>query len=172
MKTCRTTAALTAGLLLVAGLALPLEASESGNPLIRAAERDGGAPGFGTIRARVSGLRNTQGSIACLLFESPEGWPGDVRKALSKAQATIRGTGQTAGGECMFRDVPFGTYAVATIHDEDENRKMKQNFMGVPQEGYGASNNPKNGFMSGPPYDKSTFSLREAERTLRIRLRY
>ena len=42
---------------------------------------------------------------------------------------------------CQFNDIPPGTYAIAVFHDENANGKLDKNFLGIPCEGYGASNN-------------------------------
>ena len=60
-----------------------------------------------------------------------------------------------------FKDVPAGTYAVSYIHDENGNGKMDTNFMGIPKEGYGCSNNAK-GFMGPPKWEDAKFELTES----------
>ena len=40
-------------------------------------------------------------------------------------------------------NLPAGNYAVQVMHDENENNKLDTNFMGMPIEGYGFSNNPR-----------------------------
>jgi len=44
---------------------------------------------------------------------------------------------------CEFPGVAAGTYAVSAFHDENSNGKLDRNFMGIPREGVGASNNAK-----------------------------
>lgn len=48
-----------------------------------------------------------------------------------------------------FKDIPDGTYAVSVVHDEDENNELTTNFIGIPKESYGSSNNAPSKF--GPP---------------------
>jgi uncharacterized protein (DUF2141 family) len=48
-----------------------------------------------------------------------------------------------------FHDLPAGTYAVAILHDENDDQKMNNNFFGIPKEGYGFSNNVMGAL--GPP---------------------
>jgi len=49
----------------------------------------------------------------------------------------------------VFSGLSPGEYALAALHDADEDGDMTQNFLGLPQEGYGFSNDAK-GFL-GPP---------------------
>ncbi len=44
---------------------------------------------------------------------------------------------------CDFEDIPPGRYALAVIHDENMNGKLDANWLGVPKEGYGFSNDAK-----------------------------
>jgi uncharacterized protein (DUF2141 family) len=40
----------------------------------------------------------------------------------------------------VFKDLPDGQYAVRFIHDENSNKKLDTNFIGIPKEGFGFSN--------------------------------
>ena len=56
------------------------------------------------------------------------------------------------------------------MHDENRNGKLDTNFLGIPKEGVGASNNPKSRF--GPPsFEESMFVLDCPELSKEIRLR-
>jgi uncharacterized protein (DUF2141 family) len=61
---------------------------------------------------------------------------------------------------------------VAVVHDENSNGKLDKNFVGVPSEGYGVSNN-KTYALSAPKWDESIFALVPSEsKTLQVKLRY
>jgi len=73
---------------------------------------------------------------------------------------------------CSFLNVEPGTYAIAVVHDENGNGKLDKNFVGVPSEGYGVSNN-KTYALSAPNWNESTFTLGANEsKTLQVKLRY
>jgi uncharacterized protein (DUF2141 family) len=115
-----------------------------------AARSDG--PTSNEIRVDVVGLRSDKGTVDCLLFNSAEGFPGDASKAVGKMKSIIE-HGRAA---CTFDEPRAGTYAVAFIHDENENGKLDTNFLGIPNEGIGASNDAKATF--GPPkWDDAKF---------------
>ncbi|CAM4237921.1 DUF2141 domain-containing protein [Gillisia limnaea] len=69
-----------------------------------------------------------------------------------------------------FKDIPDGIYAVSVFHDEDDNGELTTNFLGIPKESYGASNNAKGTF--GPPkWENAKFEVRNGEIVkLKIRL--
>jgi len=73
---------------------------------------------------------------------------------------------------CSFLNVEPGTYAIAVVHDENGNGKLDKNFVGVPSEGYGVSNN-KTYALTAPKWNESIFTLGVNERkTLQVNLRY
>jgi len=51
-------------------------------------------------------------------------------------------TVEISGHQCSvtFRNVKHDQYAVRFIHDENENEKLDTNFLGIPKEGFGFSN--------------------------------
>jgi len=69
----------------------------------------------------------------------------------------------------VFPALPDGVYAVSVFHDENMNERLDKNFMGVPKESYGASNNPKK--KMGPPnFDEAKFQLSGTEQSVEIKL--
>jgi uncharacterized protein (DUF2141 family) len=73
--------------------------------------------------------------------------------------------------QVTFKDLPQGTFAVSVLHDENGNGKMDKNFVGMPKEGYGASNNPKKK-KRAPTFDEAKFSLNSTGQTIEITLIY
>ncbi|WP_157609253.1 DUF2141 domain-containing protein [Psychroflexus torquis] len=59
-----------------------------------------------------------------------------------------------------FENIPAGIYAVSIFHDENDNGKMDSNFMGIPKEDYGCSNDAS-GFMGPPKWNDAKFELKE-----------
>ncbi|MGL1957933.1 MAG: DUF2141 domain-containing protein [Colwellia sp.] len=58
----------------------------------------------------------------------------------------------------IFKDLPDGDYAVKMFQDENSNRKLDFNFMGIPKEGYGFSNNV--GMFGQPDYKEAKFVVK------------
>jgi uncharacterized protein (DUF2141 family) len=85
---------------------------------------------------------------------------------------TVRTPIAGANTACTFPNVEPGTYAVAVVHDENSNGRLDKNFVGVPSEGYGVSNN-KTYALSAPKWEESVFTITASERkTLQVKLRY
>lgn len=121
----------------------------------------------GRIRVRITGLRSHDGELSLALFNDRKGFPG-------KDDRAFRSGNIPASGEehlFTFDSVPCGTYALSVRHDENRNGKLDTNFLGMPKEGVGVSNNPRSRF--GPPsFKDASFTLEGGETELVIQLRY
>ena len=106
-----------------------------------------------TIVVNVSTLRNNKGALGCRLFAGPDGFPTQLTH---KAQQRVAITGSEV--TCTFTGVAPGSYAVAVVHDENGNNKVDTNFLGIPKEGYGVSND-KTYSMSQPKWNECKFPV-------------
>ena len=147
---------------LSAGLFLTL-ASRLSPPLV--AQSNGTA----ALTVHVTGARNAKGKIRVALFRDAKGFPNDASQAIHTQAADI--DPQTSSAQVVFADLPDGVYAVSVFHDENMNEKLDKNFVGVPKEGYGASNNPKKR-MGPPTFDETKFQLSGTEQSVEIKLMY
>lgn len=121
----------------------------------------------GRIVVSVFDCRNQDGDLCIALFNDKTGFPGKVELACKKGGLHEIGEQNVF----TFDNVPYGTYAIAVMHDENRSGCLHTNFLGIPKEGVGASNNPH--FMFGPPsYDNASFELNSAETAIDIHLKY
>jgi uncharacterized protein (DUF2141 family) len=104
------------------------------------------------IKLEVTGFRSDNGKLGCSIFNGPEGFPRDGTKVFRHMWAPIH----NGHGECFFAGVPAGDYAATIFHDENNNNKFDMNWMGMPLEGYGFSNNVKPMFKA-PSFDECNF---------------
>ncbi len=105
------------------------------------------------IHVKILNIRNSTGTVACALFESPAGFPNEF---LASATNVMIIKIRKAQARCDFEDIPPGTYAMAVVHDENMNGKLDTNWMGVPKEGYGFSNNAK-ALLGAPSFSAASF---------------
>jgi uncharacterized protein (DUF2141 family) len=119
------------------------------------------------IRVDVDGLRSDKGQIMCALYSSAAAFPKDGDKALAHTQSAILGHRSV----CSFGGVQPGTYAIAVFHDENSNGKLDTNFLGIPREGTGASNNAK-GHLGPPKFDDAAFQYASGHLELKITIKY
>jgi uncharacterized protein (DUF2141 family) len=119
------------------------------------------------IHVEISGLRNDKGRVWCAIYSSADGFPKKSDKALAHAMSSI----SDRHAVCEFPGFNAGTYAISVFHDENSNGKLDTNFMGIPREGVGASNNAKGHF--GPPkFDAAAFRFSGGRLELKITVNY
>jgi uncharacterized protein (DUF2141 family)/uncharacterized membrane protein len=98
-----------------------------------------------SVRLVVKNLRNSNGKLMVRL-QNADG------KSVQEVALVIRNNAV----EYVFEGLLAGKYALRMFHDENSNGQMERNFLGLPTEGYGFSNNAK--IMFGPPtLDKLLF---------------
>ena len=127
------------------------------------------AAGAATLTVHVAGARNAKGQIRAALFQSAQGFPNDASQAIQTQAADI--DPQALSAQIVFKGLHEGVYAVSVFHDENMNQKLDKNFMGIPKEGYGASNNPKKK-MGPPSFEETKFQLNGTDQSLEIKLIY
>lgn len=106
----------------------------------------------GEITVKVQGLVNVKGKLMIKVFNSPEGFPREDKKAFKIFSFDIR--------DSKFQvvlNLPAGEYALAINHDVNGNGKVDTNFLSVPNEPLGMSNYPKPAI---PNYEKAKFTVK------------
>jgi uncharacterized protein (DUF2141 family) len=126
------------------------------------------APSSAKLTVRIVNARNANGVVRIALFQSADGFPGGASKAIRTQPAKIDPETMTA--QAVFSGIPQGTYAVMVFHDENGNGKLDKNMVGIPKEGYAASNNPAKK-MRAPNFDEAKFSL-HSDQTIEVKLIY
>jgi uncharacterized protein (DUF2141 family) len=106
------------------------------------------------IVMEVIDLTSTGGSVYCDLYNQKEGFPTEPRRAL--ARAVVRPEGRRA--TCVFPNVKAGSYAVAVWHDVDGDRHFDTNWLGIPSEPVGTSNNAR-GRLGPPRFKDAAFDF-------------
>jgi uncharacterized protein (DUF2141 family) len=119
------------------------------------------------VRVELRGIRNAKGNLALLLFNKKEGFPSDHTKAIRQLVVPA------AQGKVILQlnKLPFDTYALAVIHDENDNLQLDTNWLGIPKEGYGFSGN-KMGLMGPPAFGDAAFSVHSADQQVVIDIKY
>lgn len=119
------------------------------------------------IHVEVGGMRNNNGQIICALYSSADGFPKKSEKAIAHVNSAI----SDKQAVCEFPGIAPGTYAVSVFHDENSNGKLDTNFMGIPREGVGASNDAK-GHLGPPKFGAAAFLFSGGRMSLTIRINY
>lgn len=122
---------------------------------------------FGTIVAQVIAFREAKGNIQLVLFNKASDFPELEKKyKLERVSVTSKSV-----VEVRFENVPYGTYAIAGLHDENKSGNMDYTWLGLPEEGYCFSNDCKP-FLSAPSFSQAKFTLNQKEKVLKITMQY
>ena len=110
------------------------------------------------------GLAGNQIRVAVYSANAPEQFPSDEK--------FYRGTVSEATTDHLtvfVPDLPPGKYAVAAYVDNNKNGRQDKNFLGMPKEIYGFSNDARG--MFGPPdFSEAVFEVGEGTVTKSIQL--
>lgn len=146
-------------------ISLPLSARAAGQ--VATTCDSPGAPPAARLHVTVSPARRVAGNVTFTLygengalFLKHHGW-------IAQTRVTLTGPAAQA---CFAVSAP-GTYAVAVFHDENNNHHLDTNFLGLPTEGYGFSNNAA--ISLGPPkFEAVRIAVQPGDNDVAIRLRY
>jgi len=118
-----------------------------------------------TTYVEVEGIKSIEGKLGVLVYQHSEGFPQDADKAILKKE--VRVNEQNMSFE--IGELPKGEYAIAVMHDINENDNLDRNVLGIPKEPFGFSNNRS--IIFGPPsFEKAKVQLDEDQNKIKIEL--
>lgn len=125
-----------------------------------------GAAGEIRLELSVAAVASDRGSVTVVVYDNPATFlerGGRLFKArLPAAAGTV--------GACFSLPRP-GTYAVAVYHDADGDGKFGRNWIGMPTEGWGFSNDPPRSF-GVPTFAEVAFTADGSGSRQTIHMRY
>ncbi|MCG8330916.1 MAG: DUF2141 domain-containing protein [Chitinophagales bacterium] len=120
-----------------------------------------------TLNVQINNCRSSKGKVLIAVYNSKalfdemeDGVAGKIMPARKKEDIHLH-----------FKDLAYGTYAVAAYHDLNDNGRLDKNLLGIPTEPYGFSNNPTVKWEP-PTYDDALFNLKQESESLQITLKY
>lgn len=99
-----------------------------------------------SLEITISNIKDAKGSVRIGLFSSESDF---LKKAIDGKIVKATATELTV----VFH-LKTGEYALSVIHDKNENDKLDTNWIGIPTEPYGFSNNVV-GSLGPPSFDKA-----------------
>ena len=119
------------------------------------------------IDVRVRGVRSEHGYVTLVLYgDNPDDFLVKGKKIFKQRFAARQGTVAL----CVSLPEP-GVYAAAAYHDENGNTKLDKNWIGLPKEGFGVSNNPSM-FLAPPSHEEAAFTVADGISRVDIKLNY
>jgi uncharacterized protein (DUF2141 family) len=107
----------------------------------------------GDFTIEISGITPNRGKVYVAVYDVPETFPVSGRQRAG--QVVTPDDGQLT---VHFEDLPPGRYAAVAFQDVNGNGKLDKNFLGVPKEPYGFSNNAR-GMAGPPPFSEAAVTL-------------
>ncbi len=125
------------------------------------------AQNTGTLIIEINSFKNDVGQVAISIHNGEKGFPGGEETMVQAKYVTIN----EGKAFAEFDNLPFGEYGVSAYHDENANEKLDANWIGIPKEGVGASNNAK-GKMGPPKYEDAKFEFIEGGQKVNFDMGY
>ena len=115
----------------------------------------------------VKGVRSADGALFLAVYDSDKSF-----MKVPQAKTTRRMNASKGDLKIVIPDLPTGKYAIASYHDENGNGKLDTNALGIPQEGYGFSNDARG--MFGPPnFSEAVFEFDgKADKAIAFSIQY
>ena len=113
-----------------------------------------------TLIVEVNNIKKA-GEIHVAVYDNAEALEADRGEKGGAAPGIVDGTivMVEAGTSSFEYELPAGQYAVGIFHDVNLNNKIDNNFLGLPKEQYGFSNNAR--ALFGPPsFEEAAFELK------------
>lgn len=120
----------------------------------------------GSIEITVSNIRNDNGWVLVSIFNQQEGFPSDS----TKAYKTLKLEAKHPTISFNIKNLKPGEYAIALVHDENQNLVLDYNLVGAPVEGYAASGSNRR--FSAPRFQSSKFRVRNEPVKMEIKMNY
>ena len=112
----------------------------------------------------ISNIETIEGSIEIGVFNTAQNY---LKSGAAYKNYSVEITKEIE--TLVIKDLPKGEYAISMYHDENSDDKCNKNFIGIPKEAYGFSNNVVPRF-SAPSYEDCKFVLDE-NKEMEIKLR-
>ncbi len=107
------------------------------------------------LTVTIANIKYIKGEIKLAIYTDNNSF---LKKGHEFRQYTFKITQSTE--KYSIPDLPKGDYAIALFQDQNSDGKCNTNFLGVPKEGYGFSNNYKP-FLSSPSFSDCKFTIND-----------
>ncbi len=108
----------------------------------------------GTLIVTVEKLKTSKGNIQIGLFNNEDSW-NNKGKAFCGTTIPVCDNKAT----WVAKSIPFGEYAIRFFHDENADNICNLNFIKMPKEQFGFSNNAR-AIFGMPGFQKAKFSFK------------
>lgn len=116
------------------------------------------------LSIKITGVPSDKGKLLVGVYNKKEGFRDEKYTYKNLTVNAVKGTMTV-----YIPDLPNGNYAIAVFHDANENGKLDKNFLGIPTEKYGFSNDAMGAF--GPPNFEDCIVKIDGNKEISIKLK-
>ena len=120
----------------------------------------------GTLIVEVK-CKNSEGRVQAYLYSAPTYW----LKTDPNTQRITRANINQNIATIVFKDIPYGQYALSLLHDMNMNNDMDYNLVGMPTEGWGFSNK-RPPVLYKPSWQECSFSISSPTKMFNVSMTY
>lgn len=127
----------------------------------------------------ITGLRSNEGTIMLGLYDTAAAFDRALEH-YEQPDGFIKDTGRVVGAairvdtgirRSILTGLKPGRYAIILFHDENQDGRLDKNLLGIPNEGFGFSNNVI-GFFGPPSFEDALVMVPDGLTTTRVDLQY
>ena len=116
------------------------------------------------VTLKITETKNKPGRILIAVFNDPKEFP-DKKAFLNKIIPVTNESSE----QVVKIELPLGNYAISAFLDENNNDVLDKNFLGIPKERFGFSNNPSIG-TGAPGFHECEVEVHEGNPKFEIKL--
>ena len=102
------------------------------------------------LTINVKGFPSSKGEAYIAIYRATDDFPVFGKQYKGKTTTISENASQV-----VFSGITSGSYAVAVYHDKNNNNVLDKNYLGIPTEAYGFSNNARRTF-SAPSFSEAS----------------
>jgi uncharacterized protein (DUF2141 family) len=116
----------------------------------------------------INNIKQDSGRVCFRVYASEKGFPFSSKNEVQSG--CVEKTGRVI--KKQFSGLKPGKYAVTVIDDRNRDGKLNTDLFGIPQEGFGVSNNPTVSVTTGTPkFSKASFPVNQ-NTVVNIQMKY
>ncbi|HRQ31448.1 MAG TPA: DUF2141 domain-containing protein [Saprospiraceae bacterium] len=120
-----------------------------------------------TVIIQAEGVKDHDGKLIVAVFSSQTDFDNEKTCYEEEFEKTA-----LQNGKLTFQiDLPPGIYGITILDDEDGDKKMKYNALGIPREGFGIVNLETTGLRK-PKFSDFCFNLSKNQGRRKVKMRY
>ena len=119
-----------------------------------------------TLHVRIDGFENADGMAGVAVWNAARGFPEQIEHAIATTYVTI----QDGVAVARFDQLEPGGCAITVYHDKNDDRRFDKNWLGMPREAWGVSNNVRPR-LRAPRFEEAMLALDAGETLVEIRVK-